>query len=102
MNHLEPSATPAASWLKPSVEEQGLQRYVATIRERKWLILCTILITTLAAVAYVAFTHKVYSAEATLLVTPVPRRRSATRRTRIRSARSSRTSRPCAAALIRR
>jgi capsular exopolysaccharide synthesis family protein len=72
MNPLEPTATPAAPWLKPSVEEQGLQRYVATIRERKWLILLTILITTLAAVAYVALTHKVYKAEATLLVTPVP------------------------------
>jgi capsular exopolysaccharide synthesis family protein len=72
MNYLEPTPTPAAAWLKPSVEEQGLQRYVATIRERKWLILGTVLLTTLAAIAYVVVTNKAYKAEATLLVTPVP------------------------------
>jgi capsular exopolysaccharide synthesis family protein len=62
---------PDASWLNPSAEQQGLARYVSTLRERKWLILLTVLITTLAAVVYVITADKVYQAEADLLVTPV-------------------------------
>lgn len=69
MNSPEPSAT--SNWLNPSVEEQGLARYVSTIRERKWLILATILVTTLASILYVATATKVYEAEADLLITPV-------------------------------
>jgi capsular exopolysaccharide synthesis family protein len=70
MPEIEP--TPASSWLSPSVEEQGLARYVSTLRERKWLILLTIVITTLAAVVYVVTAPKVYTAESDLLITPVP------------------------------
>ncbi len=69
MNAIDP--TPASNWLNPAVEEQGLARYVSTLRERKWLILATVLITTLAAVLYVVTATKVYSAESDLLITPV-------------------------------
>jgi capsular exopolysaccharide synthesis family protein len=69
MNSIEPS--PASNWLNPSAEEQGLARYVSTIRERKWLILATVLVCTLAAILYVATATKVYEAEADLLITPV-------------------------------
>ena len=69
MNATEPS--PDASWLNPSMEEQGLARYVSTLRERKWLIALTVLVTTLAAVAYVLTANKVYNAEADLLITPI-------------------------------
>src|SRR3954468_21694385 len=69
MNATEPS--PDASWLNPSAEQQGLARYVSTLRERKWLIVLTVLITTLAAVVYVLTASKVYNAEADLLITPV-------------------------------
>ncbi|HEY0631626.1 MAG TPA: Wzz/FepE/Etk N-terminal domain-containing protein, partial [Thermoleophilaceae bacterium] len=69
MNATEPS--PDASWLNPSIEQQGLARYVSTIRERKWLIALTVLVTTLAAVAYVLTASKVYNAEADLLITPI-------------------------------
>src|SRR2546423_4645499 len=69
MNATEPS--PDASWLNPSIEQQGLARYVSTLRERKWLIAFTVLVTTLAAVAYVLTANKVYQAEADLLITPV-------------------------------
>jgi receptor protein-tyrosine kinase len=69
MNATDPSATTA--WLNPSVEEQGLARYVSTIRERKWLIGLTVLITTLAAIVYVSTATKVYEAESDLLITPV-------------------------------
>src|SRR5256714_1384030 len=60
----------SAEWLRPRVEQQGLQRYVNTIRERIKLILAITLLTTGAAVAYVVTAHKEYTAEADLLVTP--------------------------------
>jgi receptor protein-tyrosine kinase len=60
-----------AAWLRPRVEQQGLQRYVNTIRERIKLIAAIMLLTTGAAVAYVATAHKEYTAEADLLITPV-------------------------------
>src|SRR4051794_7418990 len=69
MNATEPS--PDASWLNPSAEQQGLARYVSTLRERKWLIALTVLITTLASVGYVVTASKVYEAEADLLITPI-------------------------------
>jgi capsular exopolysaccharide synthesis family protein len=68
MNATDP--TPA-NWLNPAVEEQGLARYVSTIRERRWLIVLTVLITTLVAIVYVLTATKVYDAEADLLITPV-------------------------------
>jgi capsular exopolysaccharide synthesis family protein len=68
-----PQPTPGASneWLNPSVDEQGLARYATTLKERKWLILATVLLTTLAAVVYLATAAKVYQAESDLLITPV-------------------------------
>ena len=70
---MDSPASPASSaaWLRPTVEESPLQRYVQTIRERKWLILATALVTTLLAAAYVATADKVYKAETDLLVTPI-------------------------------
>src|SRR6266576_3417072 len=56
MNAIPP--TPDSSWLNPSVEQQGLARYVSTLRERKWLIALTVLVTTLAAVGYVLTASK--------------------------------------------
>jgi capsular exopolysaccharide synthesis family protein len=68
-----PQTTPAANtaWLNPSVDEQGLARYATTIRERKWLIIATVVATTLAAVLYLLTATKVYEAQADLLITPV-------------------------------
>jgi capsular exopolysaccharide synthesis family protein len=60
----------SAEWLRPRLEQQGLQRYVNTVRERIRLIVAITLLTTAAAVAYVVLTPKEYSAEADLLVTP--------------------------------
>jgi capsular exopolysaccharide synthesis family protein len=62
-----------ADWLVPSGEQQGLRRYVQTIRERFKLIVLTVLVTTLAAVLYVGTAEKTYEAQARMLVTPVPR-----------------------------
>jgi capsular exopolysaccharide synthesis family protein len=62
----------SADWLRPRVEQQGLQRYVNTIRERLKLIIAVTVLTTLAAVAYLAVAPKVYEAKSELLVTPVP------------------------------
>ena len=54
----------------PLDEQEGLRRYVATLRERRWLILAVTVLTTLAAIVYVATAEKTYEAEATLLITP--------------------------------
>ncbi|HEX8742082.1 MAG TPA: Wzz/FepE/Etk N-terminal domain-containing protein [Thermoleophilaceae bacterium] len=62
----------SADWLRPRVEQQGLQRYVNTIRERIKLILAVTVLTTLAAVGYLAVAPKIYEAKSELLVTPVP------------------------------
>src|SRR2546421_1394518 len=61
----------SAQWLRPQVEQQGLQRYVNTIRERIKLIAAIMLLTTAAAVVYVVTAQKEYTAEADILVTPV-------------------------------
>src|SRR4051794_12066618 len=58
-------------WRRPRVEAGGLQRYLHIIRERRWMIVATVLATLLAAGAYLALATKTYKAEADLLVTPV-------------------------------
>jgi receptor protein-tyrosine kinase len=68
---MAPDSKQNADWLQPPEEEEGLRRYVGTIRERFWLIAITMLITTLAAVAYIVAAPKTYEASASLLVTPV-------------------------------
>src|SRR5213078_4001677 len=62
---------PAADWLQPPVEEVGLRRYVQTLRERIWIVIAAVVITTAIAIAYVLTASKVYEAEADLLVTPI-------------------------------
>jgi capsular exopolysaccharide synthesis family protein len=61
----------ATDWIHPPEEQEGLQRYVETIRERIWLIVTAVAITTAIAIIYVATATKVYHAQADLLVTPV-------------------------------
>src|SRR6266513_3868545 len=61
----------SAQWLRPPVEQQGLQRSCNTIRERIKLIAAITLLTTAAAVVYVVTAQKEYTAEADILVTPV-------------------------------
>jgi capsular exopolysaccharide synthesis family protein len=72
MNAPQPTPGVGNEWLNPSVDEQGLARYATTIRERKWLILATVVLTTLASIVYLATATKVYQAESDLLITPVP------------------------------
>src|SRR3954447_6663900 len=64
--------TPATAWLQPSPEDEGLKRYVETIRERIWLVVIVLAVTTGAAALYVATAQKTYDAEAQLLITPTP------------------------------
>jgi capsular exopolysaccharide synthesis family protein len=68
---MELTTSSATDWLQPPEEQEGLQRYVETIRERIWLILTAVAITTGIALLYVATATKTYSAEADILVTPV-------------------------------
>jgi len=55
----------------PGEAQQGLRRYVQTIRERWKLIALSVLVTTLAAALYVGTAQKTYKAEADLIVTPI-------------------------------
>lgn len=71
MNYPDPAARDGA-WLKPTVQETALQRYLETLRERKWLILLAVVLTTAVAGLYVVTAEKVYEAESDLLITPVP------------------------------
>jgi non-specific protein-tyrosine kinase len=59
-----------ADWLQPHVEEEGLSRYVQTIRERIWIVLAIMAITTGFAILYVATASDVYEARADMLVLP--------------------------------
>lgn len=61
----------AADWQQPPVENEGLGRYLATLRERLVLILAVVVITTAIAIFYVLTATKMYEAEAQLLITPV-------------------------------
>jgi capsular exopolysaccharide synthesis family protein len=61
-----------ADWIAPPSEQEGLTRYLETIRERIWLVVLTVAITTGVAILYVATAAKTYEAEASVLVTPVP------------------------------
>jgi polysaccharide biosynthesis transport protein len=58
-------------WLEPSPEEEGLRRYVETIRERLWLVILAVTLTTAMAVAYVVTAPKTYEAQADILITPI-------------------------------
>jgi capsular exopolysaccharide synthesis family protein len=60
-----------AEWRRPRTETPPLQRYLQIFRERLRMIVAVVLVTTLAAIAYLAVATKVYEAEADLLVTPV-------------------------------
>src|SRR4051812_22246616 len=62
---------PAADWLQPPVEDVGLRRYIETLRERVWIVVAAVVITTRIAIAYVVTANKVYEAEADVLVTPI-------------------------------
>jgi succinoglycan biosynthesis transport protein ExoP len=61
----------AAAWLGPRLEEEGLQRYARTIRERWRVVLACVIVALVGAGAYVALAPKVYQATSQLLVTPV-------------------------------
>jgi len=61
----------STDWQHPAEEQEGLQRYVETIRERIWLIITSVVITTAIAALYVSTATKLYDAEADLLITPV-------------------------------
>jgi tyrosine-protein kinase len=63
--------TQTADWQMPGEAQQGLRRYVQTIRERWKLIALSVLVTTLAAALYVGTAQKTYKAEANLIVTPI-------------------------------
>jgi capsular exopolysaccharide synthesis family protein len=68
---MEVSKIGGTEWLQPLEEQAGLQHYIETIRERIWLIVMAVVVTTVIAILYVATATKMYEAEADLLVTPV-------------------------------
>ena len=60
----------AADWIQPPEEAAGLSRYLQTLRERIWIVVAAVVITTTVAIVYVVTADKVYEAEADLLISP--------------------------------
>jgi capsular exopolysaccharide synthesis family protein len=69
VTELPPSSAP--DWIQPPEEQEGLKRYVETIRERLGLIATTVAVTTAIALIYVFTATKTYDAQSDILVTPV-------------------------------
>jgi Mrp family chromosome partitioning ATPase/capsular polysaccharide biosynthesis protein len=61
-----------ADWRRPRFESAPLTRYIETVRERFWLIVLVLFVTTAASVVYLQVAQKTYEASADMLVTPVP------------------------------
>ncbi len=59
--------------LGPEGQEPPLRRLLAVLQEGAWVILATVIAALLGVGAYLLLTPKVYTAEADLLITPVPR-----------------------------
>ncbi len=57
--------------MRPAEEQEGLSRYVETVRERFWVILAAVVATTLIAILYVATATKTYEATTDMLITPI-------------------------------
>ncbi len=66
-----PPTPGGVEWRRPRLETPGLQRYVQVLRERIWVVVATLAVTTLGCAAYLATADKVYRADADLLITPV-------------------------------
>jgi capsular exopolysaccharide synthesis family protein len=69
---LSPGAKKSSiDWLRPAEEQEGLKRYVETMRERWRLIVAAVVVTTLIAIVYILLAAKTYEATSDILVTPV-------------------------------
>jgi len=66
-----PPYSSSADWLKPAEEQEGLSRYVETVRERFWVILAAVIVTTGIALLYVLTATKTYEARTDMLITPI-------------------------------
>ena len=68
-----PNGSPGGStgsndWLQPPAEQEGLRRYVDTLRERIWIVVCITAISTGIAILYVLTATKVYESSAEIYV----------------------------------
>src|ERR1700759_4580303 len=72
MANVNPSGGTATSWLGPDREENDLRRHLPTLRHRGWLIVATVVLALVVAIAYVKTSTPVYQASSSLLVTSVP------------------------------
>lgn len=60
----------SGDWLQPPAEQEGLRRYVDTLRERIWIVVGLTAITTAIAILYVITASKSYEASAEVYVNP--------------------------------
>jgi Mrp family chromosome partitioning ATPase/capsular polysaccharide biosynthesis protein len=60
-----------ANWVEPPDEQQSLRRFLETVRDRLWVVIAAVVITTSAAVLYVATAEKVYEATTQIQIVPV-------------------------------
>jgi tyrosine-protein kinase len=62
----------AVDWLQPPPEQEGLSRYVATIRERLWVVVMAVAVAMGVVILYLGTATKMYEAESDLVITPQP------------------------------
>jgi len=58
--------------LQPPIAQQGLRRFLQTLRERLRIVLLVVTVFLVVAIVYLLTASKVYEAQADILVTPVP------------------------------
>ncbi len=66
-----PGAARESEWLAPRTEQEGLARYITTLRERWWIVAVITVVAVAGALAYLSVTPKTYETHADMLVTPV-------------------------------
>lgn len=61
-----------ADWITPPAEERGFGQYLELVWGGRWIVLAAVIAAVAGAIFYVERATKVYQADATLLVSPLP------------------------------
>jgi Mrp family chromosome partitioning ATPase/capsular polysaccharide biosynthesis protein len=62
----------SSDWITPATEERGFGQYLELIWGGRWIVLTAVIAAVAGAIFYVERATKVYQADATLLVSPLP------------------------------
>jgi Mrp family chromosome partitioning ATPase/capsular polysaccharide biosynthesis protein len=72
MANVNSSGASAPAWLGPDSHENDFRKHLATLRQRGWLIVVTVVLALVVAAVYVESATPVYQAQSSLLVSAVP------------------------------